>query len=215
MSYLIHGLYAIADTHLLSDKHLDNAVTLALLGGATLIQYRDKSPEVKQRYQQALSLQLICRQYNVPLIINDDVALASQIGADGVHLGQGDLSLASAREILSTEAIIGVSCYNQLAQAIAAEQAGADYVAFGRLFPSKTKPEPIYASLELLREARKILHLPIVAIGGMTPENTPPVIKAGANAVAVISGLFKSSDIQATATAYQRLFPEPNLPVSP
>jgi thiamine-phosphate pyrophosphorylase len=213
MSYSIYGLYAIADTTLLSHKDLCNAVVLALLGGATLIQYRDKSQEIKRRHKEATSLQQICRQHNVPLIINDDVMLASEIGADGVHLGQEDLSLTSARQILGTEAIIGVSCYNKLAQAIAAEQAGADYVAFGRLFPSATKPEPIHASLDLLQEARRTLSLPIVAIGGITTENALSVIEAGANAVAVIGGLFKSPDIQATAAAYKQLFLSRNLPV--
>jgi thiamine-phosphate pyrophosphorylase len=212
MRYLIHGLYAIADTNLLSHKDLGNAVALALLGGATLIQYRDKSQEIKRRHKEATSLQQICRQHNVPLIINDDVTLASEIGADGVHLGRDDLSLTSARQILGADVIIGVSCYNELARAIAAEQAGADYVAFGRLFPSATKPEPIRVSLELLREARKILNLPIVAIGGITPENAPQVIDAGANAVAVIGGLFKSQDIRATATAYKQLFLSRDLP---
>lgn len=212
MSYSISGLYAIADTNFLSPNDLGNAVALALLGGATLIQYRDKSQETQRRYKEAKSLQQICRQHNVPLIINDDVMLASEIGADGVHLGQEDLSLTLARQILGAEAIIGVSCYNKLAQAIAAEQAGADYIAFGRLFPSTTKPEPIYASLDLLREARRTLNLPIVAIGGITIENAPSVIKAGADAIAVIGGLFKSPNIQATAAAYKQLFLSRNLP---
>jgi thiamine-phosphate pyrophosphorylase len=212
MNYSISGLYAIADTNFLSHNDLGNAVALALLGGATLIQYRDKSQETQRRYKEAKSLQQICRQHNVPLIINDDVMLASEIGAGGVHLGQEDLSLTLARQILGAEAIIGVSCYNKLAQAIAAEQAGADYIAFGRLFPSTTKPEPIYASLDLLREARRTVSLPIVAIGGITTENAPPVIEAGANAIAVIGGLFKSPNIQATAAAYKQLFLSRNLP---
>ncbi|QBQ53626.1 thiamine phosphate synthase [Nitrosococcus wardiae] len=212
MNELIRGLYAIADTHLLPHQDLGNAVALALLGGASLIQYRDKGQEVKRRYQEAKSLQQICRQHHVPLIINDDTLLAAEIGADGVHLGRDDLALSSARQILGADAIIGVSCYNELARAIAAEQAGADYVAFGRFFPSETKPEAIQASLELLREARKRLKLPIVAIGGITTENASQVIEAGANAVAIIGGLFKSQDIRATAAAYQQRFLSQHLP---
>lgn len=208
----IRGLYAIADTHLLSHQDLGNAVALALQGGASLIQYRDKSQEMTRRYEEAESLQQICRQYQAPLIINDDVLLAAEIGAEGVHLGRDDPSIASARELLGDRAIIGISCYNDLARAITAEQTGADYVTFGRLFPSATKPEPIWASLALLREARKNLNLPIVAIGGITPENAPQVIEAGVNAVAVISGLFKSRDIRAAAAAYRQHFPSWNLP---
>lgn len=212
MSSSIRGLYAIADTHLLPRQDLGNAVALALQGGASLIQYRDKSQEMTRRYEEAESLQRICHQYQAPLIINDDALLAAEIGAEGVHLGQDDSSITSARKILGAKAIIGISCYNDLARAIAAEQAGADYVAFGRLFPSITKPEPIWASLALLGEARKNLNLPIVAIGGITPENTLQVIEAGASAVAVIGGLFRSRDIRAAAAAYRQHFPSWNLP---
>lgn len=212
MRDLICGLYAIADTGLLPHKGLGNAIALALLGGATLVQYRDKSPERGRRYREASALQQICRQHNVPLIINDDLQLAAEIGADGVHLGRDDPSLTSARRLLGADAIIGVSCYNELERALSAEQAGADYVAFGRFFPSETKPEAIQASLDFLREARQKLTLPIVAIGGITPENAPEVIDAGANAVAIIGGLFKSQDIRATAATYQQLFLSRNLP---
>ncbi|WP_096527705.1 thiamine phosphate synthase [Candidatus Nitrosoglobus terrae] len=212
MKYSISGLYAIADTTLLSSKDLGSAVSLALLGGANLIQYRDKSQETHRRYQEATSLQQICRQHGVPLIINDDITLAAKIGADGIHLGADDPSLVLARQILGDKAIIGVSCYNELSRAIIAEQKGADYIAFGRFFPSKTKPEPIYASIDLLQQARKILHTPIVAIGGITPQNALPIIEAGADAIAVIGGLFRSPNIRAAATAYKRLFSSQYLP---
>lgn len=204
--YPVRGLYAIADATLLASPKLGNAAALALRGGTSLLQYRDKSKEAVRRQREAEALLQLCRQHQVPLIINDDILLAAKIGADGVHLGRDDPPLAAAREFLGTEAIIGISCYNQLERAIAAEQAGADYVAFGRCFPSTTKPEAVHASLDLLREVKNRLSLPIVAIGGITPENAPQVINAGASAIAVIGGLFKHHDIQATATAYKRLF---------
>lgn len=214
MNYPVHGLYAIADAALLASRDLDNAVTLALRGGASLLQYRNKGKEAAPRRQEeAKALLQICRQHQVPLIINDDIVLASEIGADGVHLGRDDPPVAAARQLLGIDAIIGVSCYNQLKRAIAAEQAGADYVAFGRCFPSATKPEAVHAPLWLLREARKRLNLPIVAIGGITLENTPQVISAGAHVVAVIGGLFKRHDIEITARAYKRLFLHQEMPL--
>jgi thiamine-phosphate pyrophosphorylase len=206
MRYSIYGLYAIADTSCLSPCDLGNGAALALLGGARLLQYRDKGQEAERRHQEASALLQICRQYNVPFIINDDVALAAEIGADGVHLGRDDLPIAEARQHLGPNAIIGVSCYNNLKRAIIAEQAGADYVAFGRFFPSATKPEAIQAPLDLLRKARQELELPLVAIGGITLENARHVIDAGASAIAVISGLFEKPDIRATAAAYNTLF---------
>lgn len=206
MSYPIHGLYAIADATLPAFQDPGNAVTLALRGGASIIQYRNKGKDTVSRQEEAEALLQICRQYQVPLIINDDILLAAKVGADGVHLGRDDPPVAMARQLLGREAIIGVSCYNQLKRAITAEQAGADYVAFGRCFPSATKPEAVHAPLWLLRKARKRLSLPVVAIGGITPENASQAISAGAHAVAVIGGLFKHSDIEAAARAYGRLF---------
>jgi thiamine-phosphate pyrophosphorylase len=212
MRYSIYGLYAIADTSCLSPCDLGNGAALALLGGARLLQYRDKGQKAECRHQEASALLQICRQYNVPFIINDDVALAAEIGADGVHLGRDDLPIAEARQHLGPNAIIGVSCYNNLKRAIIAEQAGADYVAFGRFFPSATKPEAIQAPLNLLRKARQELELPFVAIGGITLENARHVINAGASAIAVISSLFEKPDIRATAAAYNTLFLKHNLP---
>jgi thiamine-phosphate pyrophosphorylase len=148
----------------------------------------------------------VCRQHGVLFIINDDVTLAKETRADGVHLGREDVPLAEARKLLGTRAIIGVSCYNELARAQAAQKQGADYVAFGRFFPSRTKPQAVQANLDLLREAKRKLHIPVVAIGGITPENGASLIAAGADALAVIEGVFGQADVRAAAERYARLF---------
>jgi thiamine-phosphate pyrophosphorylase len=202
----VAGLYAIADTQYLDDVRLALAVAEAIVGGARIIQYRDKKHGAKSRVQQASELAKLCQQHGVLFIVNDDVELAKETGADGVHLGREDASLAQAREQLGPGAIIGVSCYNELARAEAAEKQGADYVAFGRFFPSRTKPQAVQAGLDLLREAKKKLHIPVVAIGGITPENGAALIAAGADALAVIEGVFGQADVRAAAICYSRLF---------
>ena len=200
------GLYAVTDAFLLPEEHLVDAVEQALIGGARWIQYRDKSADAARRLAQAQALNTLCQRYAAPLMINDDVDLAFQIGAAGVHLGQHDLALATARARLGDNAIIGVSCYDRLDLAVAAERAGADHVAFGAFFPSPTKPDEIRAPLEVLREARAALNLPIVAIGGITADNAPLLLEAGADALAVVSALFAQSDIQAAARRFAALF---------
>ena len=201
------GLYAITDTLLLPDQQrLIVAVEQAILGGARLIQYRDKSTDADRRLTQAQALHALCRRYEIPLIINDDVELAAQVGAAGVHIGRGDPDLTTARACLGETALIGVSCYDRLDLARAAERAGADYVAFGAFFPSPTKPTEVRASLELLREGRAVLHVPIVAIGGITSDNAPLLLEAGADALAVVSGVFGQPDIQTAARRYAALF---------
>ena len=202
----LKGLYAITDPLLLSDDRLTVAVEQALLGGARLIQYRDKSPHAARRLAQAGALNELCRRYNVPLIVNDDVELAARVGAAGVHVGKDDPALAHARARLGGNAIIGVSCYDRLDLALEAARAGADYVAFGAFFPSPTKPTEIRAPIELLREARAALSVPIVAIGGITPDNAPLLLDVGADALAVVSGVFGPPDIQAAARRYAKLF---------
>ena len=204
---ICRGLYAITDPALLpDDPRLIVAVEQAILGGARLIQYRDKSADAARRLAQARALNEVCRHHQVPLIINDDVELATQVNAAGVHLGRDDPDPATTRARLGETALIGVSCYDQLDLALAAERAGADYVAFGAFFPSPTKPTEIRASVELLREARAVLHVPIVAIGGITPDNAPVLLEAGADALAVVSGVFGQPEIQAAARRYAALF---------
>jgi thiamine-phosphate pyrophosphorylase len=202
----IRGLYVIADAALLRERDLPGAVTQAVAGGAALVQYRDKDADVSARETRARAVAALCNRCGVPLIINDDVALAAAVGAAGVHLGRDDPSLCQARRVLGPRAIIGVSCYNDLAMAIAAQSQGADYVAFGAFFPSPTKPEAVHAPLSLLTAAKARLRLPVVAIGGITPDNAGALIAAGADAVAVIHGVFGQADPRAAAQRYARLF---------
>ena len=202
----IAGLYAIADTQYLDDARLLPAVGEAIAGGARVIQYRDKNHSAVERERQAGELAIFCRRHDVRFIVNDDVALAKEIHASGVHLGREDASLAQARAQLGSQAIIGVSCYNELARAVRAQADGADYVAFGSFFASRTKPQAVRASLELLCGAKQKLRIPVVAIGGITPENGAHLVAAGADALAVVEGVFGQADVQAAAERYARLF---------
>jgi thiamine-phosphate pyrophosphorylase len=210
------GVYALtpetADT-----PRLLAQVEAALAGGVAVVQYRDKSGDVARRHEEASELAALCRRFGVPLIVNDDLRLANLAGADGVHLGRDDGSIREARIILGPKKFIGASCYQSLDRARAAQADGADYVAFGSFFPSPTKPDAAPAGLELLREARPVIHVPIVAIGGITAANAPQLIDAGADALAVLSALFDAPDVRARAQTLSRLFierasPAPTLP---
>ena len=203
---LSRGLYAITDERPDAPRQLPVCVSEAIAGGASVIQYRNKQGDAQQRRQAAGALLQLCQQHHVPLIINDDVALAASVNADGVHLGKTDASVAQARQQLGPQAIIGVSCYNSLERAMRAAQAGADYVAFGRFFSSHSKPDAPPAEAALLRQARRQLQLPIVAIGGITPENGQALVAAGADLLAAIHGVFGQPDIEAAASAYAALF---------
>jgi thiamine-phosphate pyrophosphorylase len=202
----VAGLYAIADSAYLQNSDFVPAVRAALDGGARVIQYRDKLATPARREALARALNTLCRERGVPFLINDDVRLAGIVGATGVHLGRDDPDIGAARAALGPAALIGVSCYNELARAQSAQDAGADYVAFGRFFPSRTKPQAVAAAPELLRAARAALKIPIVAIGGITPENGASLIAAGADALAVIEGIFGQPDIRAAAARYACLF---------
>jgi thiamine-phosphate pyrophosphorylase len=206
------GLYAITDSSLIPTGELANRVARAIAGGATIIQYRDKQSTANERHQQAVTLAALCRQHDIPLIINDNIELAAAVGAAGVHLGKTDATLNQARNRLGTEAIIGVSCYNELERATAAAKSGATYVAFGRFFPSRSKPVAVPAEPALLQQARKLIDLPIVAIGGITPDNGGQLIAAGADLLAAIHGVFGQADIQAAAAGYNRLFHDQSNP---
>jgi thiamine-phosphate pyrophosphorylase len=202
----LHGLYAIADTAYLSEARLLTAAEQALRGGARVIQYRDKSGGATQRRKQAESLRALCTTRGACFIVNDDVELARAVGADGVHVGRDDAGLGEARTALGVRAIIGVSCYNDLARAERAVASGADYIAFGSFFPSRTKPAAVHAEPELLRAARARFSVPLVAIGGITPENGATLIAAGADVLAVISGVFDVVDVESAARRYAALF---------
>jgi len=201
----LRGLYAVTpdepDTEVLKRK-----VRKALAGGARIVQYRNKSANAGLRLEQGAELLALCRKAGAPLIVNDDLDLALAIGADGLHLGREDTAIAAARAKLGGGRLLGVSCYDRLELALAARSAGADYVAFGSAFPSETKPGATLAPLGLYREAKALLDSPIVAIGGITPENAHAVIEAGADAVAVISALFGAPDIEAAARRFDLLF---------
>lgn len=205
MPHPISGLYAIADTGLLDPHSLLEKSEAVLRGGASILQYRDKIGNVELRHQQAMALAALCTEYGALFIINDDIELAAELGA-GVHIGKGDMALLAARKRLGGNAIIGVSCYNDLQRAFSAQQQGASYVAFGRFFPSSSKPDAVQAQPLLLQEAGTKLSVPIVAIGGINADNAASLIEAGADAVAVIHDLFGSNDPEAAAARYQNLF---------
>lgn len=203
---LLRGLYAITDEHLMPESDFLSKAEQALLGGARLIQYRDKSHDTKKRLHQATALKKLCEQTGTLLIINDDIALANTVQAHGVHLGKDDSSVDMARTQLGSNTVIGVSCYDQLGLALTAEKAGADYVAFGAFFPSSTKPQARSASLDLLKTAKQQLNIPVCSIGGITSENAHTLIEQGADMTAIITDLFTSDDIRATASHITHLF---------
>lgn len=203
MKFPTSGLYAITQTANKSGDTIINEVAAAIKGGAVVVQYRDKKP-IDGPFV-ARELVKICHQYSVPLLINDDIELAALAGADGVHLGREDGAIALARKRLGSSAIIGVSCYDFVEQAIAAQTQGATYAAFGRFFPSNSKPLAAPARIETLRLAQLALTIPIVAIGGILPENGEQLLAAGADLLAVIGGVFDHQPEQ-SAKAYQTLF---------
>ena len=202
---MIKGLYAItpdmADTDLLLQK-----VEAALQGGINILQYRNKLANHKLQTQQARVLLPLCRQYNVPLIINDSVKLCLTLDADGVHLGADNGNLAEVRARIGKDKVLGASCYNRFDLALVAQQAGASYVAFGACFASSTKPNAPVAGLELFTRAKTELNIPTVAIGGISLQNAPSVIQAGADAIAVINAIFNANDVKLSAKQFSQLF---------
>ena len=203
----LRGLYAITDSTLIPAENFSDIVEQAIIGGACAVQYRDKTKDTAKQLDQARALHQLCQKHHIPLIINDNVELAQQISADGVHLGKHDGNIATARAILGNDAIIGVSCYNRLNLAEQAVKMGASYVAFGSFFNSSTKPNAIHASIDLLYQAKqRFKNIPIVAIGGITPENGKALVEAGVDCLAVIQGLFGQSDIKIAAQQYNELF---------
>lgn len=202
-SQTLTGLYAITDPTLTPD--LLTAVTQALAGGVRWVQYRNKPADAITRFKECKALAALCHAQGARLIVNDDVVLAKATGADGVHLGQHDGDVKSAREFLGAEAIVGVTCHDSLMLAEKARAAGANYVAFGRFFPSRTKPDAPQADISVLKAARQ-LGLPVVAIGGITPANGRVLLEAGADVLAVIHGIFGQPDIAAACRELQTLF---------
>jgi thiamine-phosphate pyrophosphorylase len=203
----LRGLYAITPDALRRRRDLRALVAEALAAGARVVQYRDKGPDETRRRAEAELLLTLCRGADALLIVNDDLELAAAVGAHGVHLGRDDADPREARRRLGRQAVIGVSCYDRLERARQARASGADYVAFGRFFPSRTKPAAVQAHPELLRRARRELGLPLVAIGGITPENGASLIAAGADMLAVVDAVFGAPDVRAAARAFIDLFP--------
>jgi thiamine-phosphate pyrophosphorylase len=199
----LRGLYAITPDAT-DTESLCRQVEQALAGGVVALQYRNKLLARDRRLAQAHRLAALAQGYGVPFIVNDDVEIALAVGANGAHLGRDDADVRAARERLAGK-ILGASCYDRLELARAAVAGGADYVAVGSVFPSPTKPGAVRAPLTLFGEA-KPLGVPLAAIGGITLENAPQLLAAGADLLAVISDLFDAADIAARARQYARLF---------
>ncbi|MEO6519307.1 MAG: thiamine phosphate synthase [Pseudoxanthomonas sp.] len=198
------GLYLITPDDADTARLLARTAPL-LAAGVTWLQYRNKLADAALRQQQALALQELCMANQVPLLINDDVRLAKSVGAAGVHLGEDDGDIAAARLLLGKQAIIGASCYDQLPLAQSAVAAGAGYVAFGAFFPTRSKTGTRQAGVELLAQAA-VLAVPRVAIGGITPDNARSLVLAGADLIAVISGVYDAPDPPAAVHAYRQCF---------
>jgi thiamine-phosphate pyrophosphorylase len=200
----LRGLYLITDEALIPQSQFSTVVEQALRGGARIIQYRDKSANNFKRLQQATELKKLCRDYHAVLIINDDIKLALQIDADGIHIGSQDTTPGDARKLLGNK-IIGVSCYNRFDMAVDAAKNGADYLAFGSFFASSTKPDAVRADTPLILRAKTELHLPVCAIGGITVDNVTPLIQSGADMVAVITDILASNNIESRCKQYANL----------
>lgn len=203
---LRRGVYLLTDRNLSMGRGLVESVAAALAGGVGNVQYRDKTGDAQRRRAEAAAVARLCRDAGATFIVNDDPALAATVEADGVHLGREDESPRAVRRRYGANLLIGVSCYDELARGRAAVEAGADYVAFGSAYPSPTKPHAVHAPLALYREAVAKLGRPVVAIGGITPDNAAPLVAAGCHAVAVISAVLAVPDPAVPAAALAALF---------
>jgi thiamine-phosphate pyrophosphorylase len=209
-TYKIRGLYAITPDETDTDVLLAK-VEAALQGGINVLQYRNKQASYQLQTQQASAILPLCKQYQVPFLINDSIELCLTLNADGVHIGADDGNIAEVRAKLGANKILGASCYNRFDLALSAQQAGASYVAFGACFASSTKPNAPMASLDLFKQAKAQLHIPAVAIGGITLSNALLVIEAGASAIAVINAIFSAGDVKAVAKQFDKLFAEQDI----
>jgi len=205
----LKGLYIVTDRQLCLQcgKSVEALVTEAIVGGAKIVQYRNKQSALTIRRHEAAVLATLCRETHTLFLVNDNIELALEVDADGVHLGQHDTSLANARKLLGHDKIIGVTCHNDLGLAQQAEQAGADYVAFGRFFPSISKPTAPPATMDVLQKAANALNIPICAIGGIDANNAPALIEHGADMLAVIYGVLGAKKICQAAEQFNNLFP--------
>ncbi|MBJ7314145.1 thiamine phosphate synthase [Rugamonas sp. CCM 8940] len=178
----------------------------ALAAGVALLQYRHKDAAPALRERQARALLALCRRYGVPLVINDHTELCQQLGADGVHVGGTDAGVAAVRAALGPDKIVGASCYGDLPRAVAAEAAGASYVAFGGFYPSRVKQYAVTTSADIVGQAAACIGVPGVVIGGMTPANAAPLVARGADLVAAISSVYLADDVVLAVGQFNALF---------
>lgn len=193
------GLYVITDSHLMPRQRFADMVEAAVQNGATIVQLREKDTPRDEVVRLGRELLAVTRRYHALLIINDDPGVAREIGADGVHVGREDPAIAETRAIVGDDAIIGVSCYGDVGKAVAAEQSGADYVAFGSPFPSPTKSGKGETPIGIFQAAKQRVSVPIFAIGGIHIGNAQQLIDAGADGIAVVSGVFGAPDVATAA----------------
>ena len=201
----IRGLYVIADTATIEENQLLEKAGHSIAAGCRVLQYRDKSQDQRKRLRQASQLHSMCKDAGIIFIINDDAELAMQVNADGVHCGKNDATVSDIRYSYP-DLLIGASCYDSVQRAKEAVAAGADYVAFGRFFASTTKPAATPANIDILRQAKRQLKNPVVAIGGILAENAGILISSGADAVAVIGGVFNKPDVYQSSRIICELF---------
>ena len=199
------GVYAITDCENITADEVLRKTESILSVGVALFQYRNKTKDQRKKRALAIALQSLCKQYKTPFIVNDDLTLTKEIAADGIHLGKHDADIDAARRVLGDK-IIGISCYNDFNRAVIAEQSGANYIAFGSFFPSATKPDAAKANIELIIKAKEKFNIPVVAIGGITPENGKPLINAKVDFLAVISGIYSTDNVVTSTLAYNNLF---------
>lgn len=207
---LARGVYAITACELLDFAQVLGRTSAILKAGVSVLQYRDKRCSAQERLVRAQVLLDLCRSTGTPFVVNDDPALAAAVGADGVHLGADDPPLAAARQRLGPAAIIGVSCYDDVERAIRSARSGADYVTLGAFFPTKTKVPRTFATLDMLRAAKRQITRPVVAIGGITPENSEALIASGADMLAVVSSIYGAEEPARQIARFQMMFGHAN-----
>jgi len=211
VGYEIKGLYIITDKRLITRDVFAETVEKAIKGGANIVQLREKDTPKNELISLGRKLLNVTKRLGVPLIINDRAEIAKEIEAEGVHLGQYDMSVQEAREILGDGAIVGVSCYNSIKRGIKALKDGADYLAFGTPFFTPTKPDREPTHLDVLREATRVFsNIPVFAIGGITIENAPLVLETGVDGITVITSVFGSEDPELVSREFSSLFKNKN-----